>query len=261
MTSEVKAAATYAIKLAIMDDTTSAITTYTILKGGPLDTNPNPNAITLLSALDTSGTGVSITGVNSNTGTSASGAFLNISGSATVVPGPGTGSMDKYTIVITTTHDSYTLPSGTSEFLSQSESSTYSFTNAGNTQSFQSYDNPGSAPGVTAGITPGPQLIPIRPAGLDTLSGSSNNPGNTSIPGYVVPYTLTSQITIVVTGNGTALNSNIQFADSTVVSDSPAGVPEPRSFVALLMGLSVPLAMAGGRLHRKARRPRDRISD
>jgi hypothetical protein len=171
--------------------------------------------------------------------------------------------MDKYTIVITTTHDSYTLPSGTSEFLSQSESSTYSFTNAGNTQSFQSYYNPGSVPFSPIGTTPGPQLIPILPTGLGTLSGSSNNPGNTSIPGYVVPYTLTSQITIVVTGNGTALNSNIQFAGSTVVSDSPAGVlvPEPRSFVTLLMGLSAPLAMAGGRLRRKARHARDRISD
>jgi hypothetical protein len=78
--------------------------------------------------------------------------------------------------------------------------------------------------------------------------------------GYGVPYTLTSQITIVVTGNWTALNSDIEFAGSTVVSNSP-GVSEPRSLLMFLTGLSVPLAMVGGRLRRKARHPRDRISD
>jgi hypothetical protein len=132
--SEVKAAPIYRLTLSITDDTTSTTTVFTIANGGSNDTNPSANGITVSGALDTSATGVSLTGINSNTLSTASAAFLGIGGDATVAA----GSTDMYTIVITATHDSYNFPSGTNEFLSQSESGTYSFTNAGNTQSFQS---------------------------------------------------------------------------------------------------------------------------
>jgi len=246
---EVKGAAIYRITMAITDDTTSTTTVFTVGDGGANDTNPSPNGISVSAALNTSATGVSLTGINSTTTSTASSTTLNIGGLASVV----SGSSDTYTIVITTTHDSYNLPTGITGTLGQSESGTYTYTNAGNTQGFQSWYNPGSAPDVTAGETPGPMSIAIPVTGSSTLSGSANTPGSTTFPGYIVPYTLTNQITIVVTGNDSANNSSVGFQASTTIMATTA-VPEPASLVLCLTGMPVPLMIVGLLRRRKARR-------
>jgi len=249
---EVNAAAIYGITITITDNTTSTTTAFTILSTSPNNISTNPNIIAVSPAFSTTATGVSLTGLQASTASSAASTNLTIQGTATVAD----SSSDSYTVVITTSHDSYTTPTGTIATLNQSESGTYTFTPPGGTQNFISWYNPGSAPFVTSGPTPGLQSIPIPATSSTTLSGSANTPGSTTFGGYVQPYTLTNTITINISGNDTANNSTVGFQGSTTIS----AVPEPASLVMLLTGMPVPLMVLGMLRRRKAQRKADLVA-
>ncbi len=177
--NDAKAGAIYRMTLAITDDTAHVTTVFTVSNGGPNDTNPSADGISVSAALNTSPTGVSLTGINSTTQSTSAGTSLGVGGEATVAA----GSTDVYTIVITTTHDSYSLPTGLIGTLGQSESGTYTYTNSGTTQGFQSWYNPGSAgrysrcdAGPLSISIPATTLIPpvVRPTRRDRRSSPAS---------------------------------------------------------------------------------------
>lgn len=246
--SEAKAGPAYAINISITDNTTSTTTTFSIPWTSPNNTaNPaNPNLIVVSAAFSTAATGVSLTGLQASTTSTALSTQLGIQGTATVQD----SSTDSYTIVITTGNNGYTQPAaapvGT---ISQSESGTYTYTNSGDTQTFNSWYNASNTP-AASGPNPGLQTIAIPMAGASTLSASMNTPGSANFSPYTTPYALTNQITIHVTGNGTSNNSIVAFQGSTVIT----AVPEPASLVMLLTGMPMPLMVLGMLRRRKAQR-------
>jgi hypothetical protein len=254
---EVRGADVFGISIAITDVTTSTTTVFTVLSTSPNNISTDPNIIQVSPAFTTSATGVSLTGLKASTVSSATSTQLGIQGMATVVAAPATGSSDVYSIVITTTHDSYTTPTGTTATLSQSTSGTYTYTNVPSSQTFQSWENPGSAPFTPAGNTAGLQSFPMTASGMATRSGSASTPTDHTFSPFVTPYTLTNQITINITGNDSANNASDQFQGSTTIM----AVPEPASLVMFLTGMPVPLMVLGMLRRRKARRRTAVISE
>lgn len=247
--SEAKAGPAYAIDITIVDNTHPSTTTFAIPWSSANNTaNPsNPNLISVSAAFSTAGTGVALTGLQAITQSTAASTSLGISGTATVQD----SSSDSYTITIQTINNGYTQPVGPVGVISQSESGTYTFTNPGNTQTFQSWYNANNAPpGTTGNPTPGQQLINIPTAGATTQSASQNNPGSLAFTPYVTPYGITSNLVLNITGNGTPNNSIAQFQGSTVIT----AVPEPASLVMFLTGMPMPLVVLGMLRRRKAQR-------
>jgi hypothetical protein len=243
-----RGATIYEITVTITDLTTPGNSTSFVVPDGPLpDTNPDPNAITAQGAFlgtASSTSGVTFTALNSDTLSTSLSTQLNAGGSFTL----NSGVTDHYLITILTTHDTYTLPpaAGTAR-LTQSESGTYTFTGAGNTQTSQSWYSPTNTANST--VPPGtpPVVIPIPATAGSNASGSSPTVGTTVSP-YVIPYALTNRIIIDVTGTGAANNSVIGFHSSTTL----ASVPEPASVVMFLTGMPLPLVVVG--LLRRRRR-------
>jgi hypothetical protein len=247
---EVRAADVFGISISITDVTAGTPAfTATILSTSPNNISVDPNIIQVSPAFSTAASGVALTGLKAFTVESATSTNLEIQGTATINP----GSTDNYSIVITTTHDSYTTPTGTSATLAHSESGTWTFTSVPGSQGFNSWYNPGSAPFVVTGVTPGAQSFPITVSGQGTQSGSANTPTNHTFGGYVQPYTLTNQITINLTGNGATNNAVDAFQGSTTIM----AVPEPASLVMFLTGMPVPLMVLGMLRRRKASRKTD----
>jgi hypothetical protein len=252
--SEVKAADTYQIAVTIVDTTTNTTTAFApILSTSALNTSVNPDQIVVSAAFNTSATGVSITGLQSTTTSNAAFTQLGIQATATVQG----ASTDSYTVTIVTSHDQYNLPVGPAAMLGQSQSGTYTFTNAGNTQAFNSWYNPGSALGVTTGPNPGTQTINIPAAGQFPNSASSPTATTTFSP-FLQPYTLTNRIILNIKGNGNVVtpNSIASFQGSTTIM----AVPEPASLVMFLTGLPMPLMVLGMLRRRKAQRKTDLVA-
>jgi hypothetical protein len=248
---EVKAA--YQLSITITDNTHPSTTTFAIAQTSPNNAfaGVNPNLISPIATFSTASTGVTLTGLLATSSTSATSTSLQIQGTATITGSGPNLNTDSYTVVINTTNTGYTLPTGTVATLSQSESGTYNYTGAGNTQLFQSWYNssPSATPPVTSGTTPGQQSIPIPVAGASTLSGSQNVPGSITFGGYIQPYALANQITLNITGQGTP-NTSAGFQGSTTIM----AVPEPASLVMFMTGMPVPLMVLGMLRRRKVRR-------
>jgi len=241
-----RGATIYEITVTIADLTTATSTSFLVLKGDPNDTNSNPNAITADGAFLTASSaasGLTFTALSADTSSTAAATQLNAHGTFSLNPGVS----DHYLVTILTTHDTYTLPpAASSANLSQSESGTYTFTGAGNTQTSQSWYSPtNTANSILPPGTP-PVVIPI-PA---TTGNESRGTPTVSavISPYVTPYALTNRIIVDITGNGSANNSVVQANSATTL----ASVPEPASLVMFLTGMPLPLVVVG--LLRRRRR-------
>lgn len=241
---EAKAVPVYQISVTVVDNTTPSTTNYNILNGGPFDGNTATNGITQ-SGLDTTSSGVILSGLNSVYTENSAVATLSIGGSAQI----NDSSTDSYTITITTTYNNYTSPnSGGTNTLTQSESGTYTYTGSGNTQNFQSWFYNGSSADNMTGPTPGMQTIAIPTTGASTLSGNANTPFAVTVPPYTPAFTLTNQIVLNLTGSGVGTNSQAGFSGSTTLNT----VPEPASIVMFLTGMPMPLMVLGMLRRRKA---------
>jgi hypothetical protein len=165
-------------------------------------------------------------------------------------PKAGTISNDHYVVTLQTTHDTYTLPPAASgATLATSNSGSYTFTTAGNTQHTDSYYSPtNTANDKPPGDHAGPAFITggIPVAGSSNASGSSPTL-STLITPYVIPYALTNVITIDITGN-TPLPTTLAAASVTTIT----AVPEPASVVVFLTGIPLSLVIVG--LLRRRRR-------
>jgi len=250
--SEAKAG--YIIQISIEDVTTLTTTNFSVLKGGADDTTNilqvnAANTITVGGAFNTSGTGLNLTGLNSvtnNPGTSD--ATISIGGTASVVAGVAT-SDDKFTIVITTSQTGFTSPTGAHGLLSDSDSSTISYTTgaAGDKQTIQSWYNAANAnpvfppTGPVGGIsTPGVSYA--LPATTSTTSLSSLTE-STAVSVAPTPYSLIDRVTINITGNSSNPNGKDVFTGTTTLTAT--AVPEPSSIIMMLTGMPLPLALVG----------------
>jgi hypothetical protein len=244
-----EAKAGYALYVTITDNTTHTTTTYPAFGvGNPNNTYPSPppantQGITVGggSLNNTSSTGVSLSGLTTDTTYGATSTVLNVGGSASVVA----GNTDSYTVTVTASFSGYTSPTGTSATLTQSESNTYSYTTAGNTQLFQSYYDPTNTLNHPTIYTPGTQTIALSATGSATQSGSQNNPNTYSIATYKTPYALTETITINLTGNTLYGSNNATDGFHGSATITTASVPEPASIVMMLTGMPVPLVVLG----------------
>jgi len=242
-----RAATIYEITVTIADLTTSTSTSFKVDKGDPNDTNLSANAITTDGAFLTASSaasGVTFTSLSADTLSASTSTQLNAHGTFSLNPGV----TDHYLVTIMTTHDTYTLPPAASmALLSQSESGTYTFTGAGNTQKSQSWYSPtNTANSILPPGTP-PALIPIPLTGGSNASAGSATL-STIVSPYVIPYALTNLISVDITGTGSANNSVVQANSATTL----ASVPEPASMVVLLTGMPLPLVVVG--LLRRRRR-------
>ena len=246
-TPVVRAATIYEITVTINDLTTATITSFKIDDGDPNDTNTNVNAISADGAFleaSSAASGITFRGLTANTGSTSAVTGLSAQG----LFGLNAGVTDHYLVTILTTHDTYTLPpAGLMARLSQSESSTFAFTGAGNTQTSQSWYSPTNTANSTAppGTPPAVIAIPAAPTSNDSLSSPTLS---TLISPYVIPYALTNRIIVDITGTGAANNSVIQAQTATTL----AAVPEPASVVMFLTGMPLPLVVVG--LLRRRRR-------
>jgi hypothetical protein len=251
MAGEARAANDYRIVVSITDNTTHTTTVFTVNQTGPgsgNNTSSNPNSIIVGGGLDTSATGVTMSGITSVFSSGGSTATLTDSATAQV----NSGSSDSYTITVTSSHNALTAPPGSPATLSQSESGTYSNTSpvATNTQLFQSwYDNTNTL-GLMAGTSPGQQSFTMASTS-GTLSGNANTPNSVGLPGYSqpgLPYALTETITINLQGTDVANNAKDVAGGTATIT----AVPEPASLVMLLTGMPVPLVVLGMLRRRKA---------
>jgi len=240
--SEAKAG--YIIGISITDNTTSTTTTFNVSKGGPNDSTPitSPNIITVSGALDTSATGLSLTGVNSSTnnpGTTI--ASLSVGGTGSVVSGVAT-SDDSFTVVITVSQTSFTSPTGAKGLLSDSDSSTISSTTGavGDMQKVQSWYNAANTNAAVGISTPGVSYA--LPAATSTLSLSSPTESQT-LAVAPTPYALVERITFTITGNSSNPNAKDVFTGTTTLTAS--AIPEPASIILMLTGMPLPLAIVG----------------
>jgi hypothetical protein len=236
MAGSVQAAVTYEIVVDIVDHTTSSNShSYTITSTSPLNTSTTPNSI-VAGNLNTSSTGVTISGLSSTTTLGANSTSLDIGGTAAFAA----GNSDSYTITVTTSESGLTSPTAKNAVLNQSESGTYT-NSTGGTQTFQSYyQSPGTL-GTPAGTTPGVQTITI-PVTTTTQSGNANTPALVAVSPYMVPYTLTNVLVINTSGNDKSSNSGIGFHGSSILASA---VPEPASIIMMLTGMPVPLVILG----------------
>jgi len=156
---------------------------------------------------------------------------------------------DHYLVTIMTTHDTYTLPPAASAaLLSQSESGTYTFTTAGNTQKSDTYYSPTNTANSLADGHTGLNTISIPATGMNNASMASGTL-STLISPYVTPYALTNLLILDITGNGTSNNSVVQANSGSTLTSA---VPEPTTIVMVSMGM--PLSLVFVHLLRRRRR-------
>jgi len=243
----------FVIDITIADLTAGTSTSYSIVDNLLNDSNLTPDVIQQIATLNTSASGVSITGINANSNLSGSSLQLTDGGTATIVGFGGGHLSDTYQITIVESHDGYFAPPGVQATLTQSESGTYSFTTPGGTQTYQSWFDPTNTLSLQAGSTPGQQSIPIPVVLAGTLSASENMPNSVAISPYnpAAGFALTSSLVITMTGNGNAMNNSTDVFSTTTTLN--AAVPEPASMVMFLTGMPLPLVVLGLlRRHRRA---------
>jgi hypothetical protein len=242
-----RGATIYEITVTINNLTTATSTSFKVDEGDPNDTNLNPNAISADGAfLDASSAASGLTFVTLGANTASASSATGLAANSTFSLNPGV--TDHYLVTILTTHDTYTLPASTSAALNQSESGTYAFTGAGNTQVSQSWYSPTNTANST--LPPGTPVAVISiPASSGTTQGGAG-PFSTAISPYVIPYALTNRIMVDILGTGGNPNSIIQVQSLTSLAS--VLVPEPASLVMFLTGIPLPIVLV--RLLRRRRR-------
>lgn len=236
----------YEITVTINNLTTATSTSFLVAEGDPNDTNTSPNVISadgafLTASSAASGLTFAQLGANSASTAAATGLAANATFSLNA------GVHDHFLVTILTTHTDYTLPPAASfANLNQSESGTYAFTGAGNTQTSQSWYSPTNTANSTAPPGTPPGVIAI-PATSGTAPGQAG-PFGTAVSPYVTPYGLTNRMLIDITGTSGNPNSVIQVQSLTTLST----IPEPASLVIFLTGIPLPIALVG--LLRRRRR-------
>jgi hypothetical protein len=240
--------------VSITDQTTSVTTAFTIHKGGPFDSSnlADPNSLLSNGTFDTISTAtglelVGITAVSNNPGAPAA-TTLSIGGTALVVPGVAT-SGDIFHVTIEASQTFFTNPLPGTATLGDSQSYTLTSTigRPGDMQVIKSfYDPTNTLYGIGGTHTPGITLaLPASPA---TPPVSSPPNGETiGVSPFVIPYSLTTELDITLTGNRSSPNAKDVFGAATMLV--PA-VPEPSSLV-LLFSLGIPGLCALELLRRK----------
>jgi len=201
-----------------------------IQDGSALDTNPANGVIDVnVALLNGSLNNYQFTALsaNSNSLTVTSVGSLSESGTAQLLLG-GVGSL-----TVTSSEINYNAPAGPTGILDSSSASTFTHTDAGNSQTFKSWFNP-----PIAAIND--QVIP-SPTVTNTSSGPNpNSPGHDAAPTPIplaTPYGLTNTAVITLTGGTTGALSQDAFSGSTTVTAST--IPEPASMALMFLALPV----------------------
>lgn len=204
--------------------------TIPITDNGGLDTDPTVGVInvnTTLLNLSLVNYQFTVLGSNSNSpGTEANG-FLSQSGTAQLLLG-GTGSITVLASDVDYSHPS--IPPGS---MASSASNTFTNATSGNTNTFQSWFNGSNT--LAAKETPSP---------IVTLTSTAVNPNSQSgdaAPTPVslnIPYGLTNEKVITLTGGSLGALAQDQYSGSTTIKGS-AVIPEPSSMALMLAALPV----------------------
>jgi len=219
------------LEIVISDGTTS----YDILDGSPLDSNPNPNQITAVASalVFPDFTVVGLNGSTNNPGQpDPTGAVMTVGGEVqrTSAGGP-------LGLTVTVTDTDYTVPSGSSLTLSNGASALFTNVPAGDTSSGTSWFNPSNTP-----------LAKEQSSGTTTLTSNGTSPfspgapPNTATVGGPSPYGLTNETVITLSGTTGGGVPDVVFGLTTQVTSNPV-IPEPASLSLLAAGL--PLAIWG----------------
>jgi hypothetical protein len=200
-------------------------TTVTIADNGPLDTDPTPGSIqvdtlALNAFLLASGASYQFNtlGATSNSPGSPSLGSLSQTGEVQLLPGR-TGSIQ----VLASDHN-YTLPSGTSDALLGSTSSTFTTAPGGDSQAFTSYYNPSNTLAAKEVADP---TITLASTGTSPNSEGASSAAVT-VTG-VIPYGVSDLADITLSGGAPGAPSQLQFAGTTEITSAP--VPLPTSVV------------------------------
>jgi hypothetical protein len=221
------------LQLTISDGTTS----YDIMDGSPLDTNPNPNQITAM-ASGLVFPDFTVIGLNASTNNPGApdptGAVLTASGEVQRSSAGG-----PLSLTITATDTDYAVPVGPSLTLSSGGSALFTNVPAGDTSAGTSWFNPSN--------TPPPPAAKEISSGTQTFVANGTSPFSPSLPpvsaavGSPTPYGLTNETVITLSGTAGAGVPDVVFGLTTQVRS--AVVPEPASLSLLAAGF--PLAIWG----------------
>jgi hypothetical protein len=140
------------------------------------------------------------------------------------------------TITVTATDVDYSAPSGVVATLKNSTSNTFTHTDSGNTQTFQSWYNPSNFLGATDVAS---SLLKLTSTGTAPNSHGLDSPSTLS-PSKV-PFGLTDTAIISLSGGTSTALSKDQFTGSTTLTAS--SIPEPASVALMMIGL--PLTVMG----------------
>jgi hypothetical protein len=148
------------------------------------------------------------------------------------------------TLTVTATDVDYAAPSGTVATLKSSTSETFTHTDAGNNQTFQSWYNP--IPFNFLGATDVPSaLLKLTSSGAAPNSDGKDAPDTLSPS--IVPFGMTDTMIISLSGGTSAALAKDQFTGSTTLTAS--SIPEPASMALMVIGL--PLTVFGIRYRRR----------
>jgi len=215
--------------------------TIPIADGSVFDLSPLPGVITvdtfLLNGLLTSYQ-FSDLGALSNALTAGAVASLSQTGTVELMFGTAGGPLS----VVATDND-WNSPVGGVATLSSSTSNTFTHTDAGNTQTFQSWYNPSNA---LAGMEVPSSLLLLTSTGAAPNSHADDSPD--TLAASAKPFGLTNELIINLTGGTSTAQSKDQFTGSTTLITSGA-VPEPASLA--LMAIGLPLTVIGIRYRRR----------
>jgi hypothetical protein len=229
-----------------------------ILKAGPFDASniADPNSLITNGTFDTLTTAVGlqlsgITAISNNPGSLTS-ATISVGGTAQVVPGVAT-SGHTFEVTILASQTFFTGPPLGGAKLGDSESFTLTNTTGkpGDKQDIKSfYDktntllNTGAGTISTAGISLALPASPLFPP-----VSSPMNSEVTGVSPYSIPYSLTTELVITITGNAASPNAKDVFGGATSLVAS--AVPEPASAALLLTGMPITVVVLALRRRRR----------
>jgi len=177
-------------------------------------------------------------GALSNALTAGAVASLSQTGTVELVFGAPAGS-----ISVVATDNDWNSPVGGVATLSSSTSNTFTHTDAGNTQTFQSWYNPSN---TLAAMEVPSSLLLLTSTGAAPNSHADDSP-DTLAPS-AKPFGLTDELLITLSGGSSTAQSKDQFTGSTTLITS-GPVPEPASLA--LMAIGLPLTVIGIRYRRR----------
>jgi hypothetical protein len=160
-----------------------------------------------------------------------------ISQTGTLLLNSGAGAAD---VSIIASDINWSSPTGPALTLSSSGTALFTSTTAGDTSSFQSWYNSSNTLGATQDAT---ALLNFASTGpVPNSDADSNNAGYAPL---VVPFGMTNQTVLSISGGSTGNPAKLQFSGSTTLS----AVPEPASVS--LIGIGLPLTILGLRFRQR----------